>query len=144
LKLRSLVQTARFTALAPHDEIRQIAAGATLVEPQPLAAVVFSAVNKATPVEIIHVSLRAGAHEASGHNWPAVEPSLVIELLPMDQPAGSLALRAAAGFLNDEPFREPPDADSLGRLTGISLVGRWSKEPWRRDSRHDLELACEP
>jgi hypothetical protein len=43
--------------------------------------------HEAPPVEIIHVSLRARADEASGHYWPAIEPSLVIELLAMDQPA---------------------------------------------------------
>jgi hypothetical protein len=103
-----------------------------------------SAVRETPPVEIIHVSLRAGAHEASGYNWPTVKSTPVIELLAMDKPTGSFAFRASAGFLYDEPFRKPPDADSFGGLTGIVLGGRWRIEPWRGNPRHNLELACEP
>jgi hypothetical protein len=100
--------------------------------------------HEATPVKIINVSLRARAHKARGYNHTPVEASLVIELLAMDQPAGSLSICAATGFLYDEPFRKPPDANSLGGLTGVVLLWRGRKEPWRRDPRHDLQLACEP
>jgi hypothetical protein len=83
--------------------------------------------DEAAPVEVVDMSLGTSSHKTSGHNWPAIEPSFFIELFAMDQSAGSLALSVATGFLHDEPFREPPDADPLGRLTGITLVGRWCK-----------------
>jgi hypothetical protein len=40
--------------------------------------------DEAAPVEIVHVPLGTSAHKASGHNWPAIEPSLVIEFFTMD------------------------------------------------------------
>jgi hypothetical protein len=40
----------------------------------------------------------------------------------MDKPAGTLALPATTGFLYDEPFWKPPDADTFGGLTGIVLI----------------------
>jgi hypothetical protein len=101
-------------------------------------------VNKVPPVQIVHVSLQAAADKASSDNWPAVKPSLLIKLLAVDQPPGSFALPAAAGFLYNEPFWEPPDANPFGGLTRIVLVGRRSIEPRRRDPRHDLEYMCEP
>jgi hypothetical protein len=40
--------------------------------------------DEAAPVEIVDMSLGTSAHKASGHNWPAIEPSSVIEFLAMD------------------------------------------------------------
>src|SRR5207253_2012080 len=91
-----------------------------------------------------HVSPRAGTNEAGGHDLPAVEPPLVVERLPVNQPAGSLALLGAADLLHDEPLRETPRADAPCRLAGIVRIGRRREEPRRCDTRHDLELAREP
>ena len=91
---RRLVEAARLAALAAHDEIGEVAARAALVEPELPPAVVLGAVDEAAPVEVVDVSLRAGAHEAGGHDLPAVEAALVVERLAMDQPAGALALLA--------------------------------------------------
>src|SRR5437867_778310 len=99
---------------------------------------------EAVPLDIVHVPFRAGAYEAGGHNLSAVEPTLLVQCLAVNQAAGSLAFLVAADLLYNEPLREPPGADSPRRLAGIVRIRRRRKELRRSDTRHDLKFACEP
>jgi hypothetical protein len=108
LQDRRLVQAARLSALAPHDEISQIAAGAAFVEPElPPAQLglargssgILNPVHEAMPVNIINVALRAGADKPGGHHRPAIETALLVECLPMNKAPRALAFFCAAGLL---------------------------------------------
>src|SRR5438046_1666441 len=76
-------------------------------------AIVFDPVYEPVPVEIVHVSLRTGAHEAGGHNLSAVKPALLVERLAVDQSPGTLTLPSSALLLHDEPLGEAPHSDAL-------------------------------
>jgi hypothetical protein len=141
---RRLVKTARLTAFAPHDEVGQIAARPSFVQPQLPAATILRAVHKAVPIEIVDMALWASAHKSGGHYRPTIEASFFIEGLAMDQPSGSLPLLTASPLLHDEPFWKPPDPNSSGGLAWIILSGWRRIKPRSSHVRHDLELAREP
>jgi hypothetical protein len=75
--------------------------------------------REAPPVEIIHVSLRTGAHETSGHNRSAIESSLVIELFAMDQPAGPIEL--PANPIKTESTIQHIETEKFGYVLSLGL-----------------------
>jgi hypothetical protein len=87
LEQGGLVQAARPAALAAHHELGEVAAGASLVEPEFLAAGVLGAVDEAAPIQVVHMPLRAGADESGRHDLPAVEAAALVEVLPVDEAA---------------------------------------------------------
>ena len=60
---------ARLAALAAHDEVGEVAAGAALVEPQRPPAGILAAVDEPVPVEVVDVAARARPHEAGRYDW---------------------------------------------------------------------------
>jgi hypothetical protein len=79
-----LVHDTRFLALATNDKVGEVPARPTLIEPELPPTIVCDSVNEAVPVEVVHVPLRAGAHEASSYNVQAVESALFVECLAVD------------------------------------------------------------
>ena len=83
---RGFVEAARFTALAAHDEVGEVAARAPLVEPELPSARLFGLVRKTMPVDVVDMALRARPHETGGYSLTAVEAAPVVERLAMDEP----------------------------------------------------------
>ena len=100
--------------------------------------------SEAPPIEVVDVPLRAGPDEPSSHHLLAIETLLAIERLAMNQPAGSLSLIATRGLLHDHPLGKTPRSDARCQLAGIVRYWRRREQPWRRDTRHGLELPGEP
>ena len=113
LEQRGLVEPALLAALAADDEVREIAARSALVEPELPPAVVLGTVDEATPVEVVHVPLRAGPHEAGRDHRAAVEAAPLVERPAVDEPARALSILASALVLHHEPLGKPPGADAL-------------------------------
>ena len=107
-------------------------------------ATFFGTVDEADPVEVIHMSSRAGTHETGGHHGKAVEASPLVQPLPVHEAPRTLGPVAAAGLLHDEPFREPPCADAFRGRPGLVRLRRRRVEHRRRDTGHCAELAGQP
>ena len=112
IELRRFVEGPPSTAFAAHEEIGQIAGRADLVEPELAPATLLALVDESGPVEVVHVSPRTGAHEAGGHHGEAIEASPLVQRLAVNEAPRALGPVFASGFLNDEPFREPPRPDA--------------------------------
>jgi hypothetical protein len=138
------VHSALLSTLTAHDQVAEVAACPSFVEPQLPPAVVFGPVNEPVPIQVVHVSLRARTHETGGHHLSAVVSDSLVERFAMDQTARTLALLPAGFFLHDEPFGKPPRADAPDRLYWIVQVWRRRVQPRRGHARHHLELAREP
>ena len=138
---RRLVHPSLLAAFAAHDEFTEVAARPTLVEPQLAPAVVLEIVDEPLPVEVVDVPLRTGAHEPGGYNRAALEPTLRVERLAMDETPRSLAAPAPLLLLHEEPFGEAPGADPRPACPwAVGLNGR-RVQSWDRHAGHRLELA---
>lgn len=83
LDLRRFMEASVPATLAPHHEVRQVAAGTALVEPELPQAGVTRAVDEVAPVHVVHVPAWARADEAGGDDGAAIEAPLVVECLAM-------------------------------------------------------------
>ena len=144
IEFRRFVESPRAAALAAYDQIGQVAGGADLVEPELAPATFPRSVDESGPVEVIHMSARAGTHEAGGHHGKAVEAPLLVERLAVHEPSGTIRSLAGAAFLHDEPLWKAPCPDSPRGRPRLSRLRRWRIELRRGDSGHCPELARQP
>ena len=97
------------------------------------------------PVEVVHMTLRAGPHEPGGHHRLAVEAAApVVQCPAMHEAPRALAVGVAVAVLDHEPFREAPRADSPARRPRILGLGRRCVHPGGRQAGDGPEQTGEP
>ncbi len=139
-------ETAYRPALASHEEVRKVAAGALLVEPQRPGrrAVAAGTMHEPAPVDVVDVAPRTGADEPGGHDPAALETAPVVERPPGHQPPGPDVSLALVRLLDDEPLGKAPHADAHRRRAGIGRYRRRGHHARRADAGDRLQLPREP
>src|SRR5262245_23172075 len=100
--------------------------------------------HEVPPIEVIDVAFRTGAHEAGGDHGSPIEPALVVERLPVNEPPRTETVLTSTLVLDDEPFGNPPGPDAACRLARIAGIRRWREQARRCHAGHARQLLREP
>ena len=144
LQLRRLGHSPRLPTCTPDDKVPQVSPGAALVQPQLSLAGEAPFMHEVPPVQIVHVPLRTGPHEAGGYHLVPIEPLSRVQGLPVHQPARLLPpVAVTSPFLHDEPLREAEGTDTPDPLAGVGRF-RWRRvEPRRSGVGQIADLALQ-
>jgi hypothetical protein len=134
--------------LVADEDLREVVAGAALVEPQHAGAIaVEAAVDEGEPVDVVQVAARTGLDEAHRHHRPL--PSVPVQVAAPHQPgrmherSGPVLTAVRSSVLLVDLTQEPV-GEAVGRHPGSS--GPRLVDLDRRRAHHkvgDLELATD-
>jgi len=129
-------------AVALHEDVEEVAAGAALEEPELLLASGLASVSEGHPVDVGDVPLDAGLYEADRLDrllGPVGREELAVhQLAGVDDWAGAGSV--ASVVLRDEPLRELPDIDANGPVVISVQVDRRCVELQVREFQRLREL----
>ena len=142
---------ARCPAVAADPQVRQLAGRPRFVEPELADALRGTAVHEFAPGQVVDVTLRAGPHEARGHDRISIVSPPVVQCLAVDKPSRTGLLRGCRvalilpGFLNHEPLGEAIGVDSPWRvLPELGRIGSRRNTEFRvRHAGHARQSALD-